>query len=492
MTHPDTPHAGRWLAMAALLMANFINLIDVTIVNVALPSMQEAFDATDSQIEWVVAVYILTFALFLLPMGRLGDVLGRRRMFLAGVCVFTVGSTLCGAAPGILELVGARVVQGIGGAMMIPQTLAIVPALFAPKERGLAFALFGLSAGLAAVTGPVLGGLLIAGDFWGLGWRPIFLVNIPVGVIAVAATLRYVPKLPGNADLRLDFVGVLIAGAALLLVLFPMIEGRQVGWPWWCWLMMLAAAPMAVVFVMWERAQARRNAPQLIPASLFANRSFMMGTGLVMLVFAGIPGFFLTLAILLQVGNGMTPLQSGLTTLPFSIGVLLASVASGKMGVRWPRGRIAVGALCLAAGMIGLQFAVPGAGDVLSRSALILPLIVAGIGLGTGISPLFQTVLANVEGRDTGSASGALQAFQQVGGALGLAVMGEVFFSTLKAQLPGATDPVAVYSHALSLAILFSTCSFLLIAALVWRLPVPGLADKRTAGAPKVDKPQPL
>ena len=480
MTQDNASHPvrGRWFAMAALLMANFINLIDVTIVNVALPSMQDAFDATDSQIEWVVAVYILTFALLLLPMGRLGDVVGRRRMFLAGVGVFTLGSTLCGAAPGIGGLVAARVVQGIGGAMMIPQTLAIVPALFAPKERGLAFALFGLSAGLAAVTGPILGGLLIAGDFWGLDWRPIFLVNIPVGAVAVMATLRYVPALPGDADLRLDVVGVAIAGLALLLVLFPLIEGRQVGWPWWCWLMIVAAAPVTAGFVFWEMAQAKRGAPQLIPASLFANRRFMVGTGLVMLVFAGIPGFFLTLAILLQVGNGLTPLQSGLTTVPFSVGVLLASILSGKLGVRAPRERIAVGAALLASGMIALRFAVPGMGEELSRAALAAPLVIAGIGLGTAISPLFQTVLANVEGRDTGSASGALQAFQQIGGALGLAVMGELFFSTLKARLPGAVDAVAVYSQALSLAILFSTCSFILIALLVWRLPPPVPVDK--------------
>lgn len=475
MTQDDDsqPLPGRWFAMAALLMANFINLIDVTIVNVALPSMQDAFGATDSQIEWVVAVYILTFALLLLPMGRLGDVVGRRRMFLMGVGVFTLGSTLCGLAPGINSLVAARVVQGVGGAMMIPQTLAIVPALFAPKERGLAFALFGLAAGLAAVTGPVLGGLLIAGDFWGLDWRPIFLVNIPVGVVAVVATLRFVPLLPGDADLRLDFIGVALAGLALMMVLFPLIEGRQLGWPLWCWLLMLGAAPVTAGFVLWQKAQARRDAPQLVPASLFDNREYMIGTGLIMMIFAGIPGFFLVFAILLQVGNGLTPLQSGLTTVPFSAGVLVASILSGKLGVRWPRARIAIGAVCLAIGMIGLRFVLPGAGEALSRSGLALPLAVAGIGLGSAISPLFQTVLANVQGRDTGSASGALQAFQQVGAALGLAVMGELFFSTLKTRLPGAADPVAVYSDAMSLAVTFSTVSFILIALLVWRLPTP-------------------
>lgn len=487
MTAPDEPALlpGRWVAMAALLMANFINLLDVSIVNVALPSMQHAFDATDSQIEWVVAVYILTFALLLLPMGRLGDVVGRRRMFLSGVCVFTVGSTLCGMAPSIGTLVGARVIQGIGGAMMIPQTMAIVPALFPPRERGLAFALFGLSAGLASVAGPLIGGMLIAVDLWGLDWRPIFLVNIPVGIVAVVATLRFVPSLEGNKALRLDFIGIGIAAVALLLVLFPLIEGRQVGWPWWCWAMMVASLPLIYAFVTWQKNQAANGRPQLVPASLLENSGFVRSVGLATMLFSGMPGFFLTLAMLLQVGNDLTPLESGITTLPFSVGVLIASFISGKLGVRFPRERVCAGALMMGTGMTALQFLIPGAGEELSRIALTPALIIAGIGLGTAVSPLFQTVLSHVDGQDTGSASGAMQAFVQVGGALGLAVMGELFFATVQRELPGAVDPAAVYTHGFSLAIMFSTTVFFLLALLVWRLPVPNLGET----APTVDKP---
>ena len=191
-------YAGRWIAMAVLLLAGFMNLVDVSIVNVALPSLQHAFDASDSQIEWVVAAYVLVLALGLLPFGRLGDIVGRRRMFVAGVAVFTLGSAICGLAPSMGALVAARVVQGIGGAMMTPQTLAIVPALFPPHERGKAFSLFGLTAGLATVAGPLLGGLLIDADLFGLGWRPIFLVNVPIGLLAVILALYYVPELPGR------------------------------------------------------------------------------------------------------------------------------------------------------------------------------------------------------------------------------------------------------------------------------------------------------
>lgn len=482
-TNEDEPRPGRWIAMAALLVAGFMNLIDVTIVNVAIPSLQDAFQATDSQIEWVVAVYILTFALLLLPAGRLGDVVGRRKMFIAGVCVFTFGSALCGLAPTIYGLVGARVLQGVGGAMMTPQTLAIVPALFAPKERGLAFALFGLSAGLASVTGPVLGGFLIGANFWGLDWRPIFLVNVPVGVIAVMGALRFVPDLPGNKGLEIDGVGIALAATTLLLVLFPLIEGRQLDWPVWIFVMMASAAPMLAIFLWWQRRRAGLGKAQLLPVTLMRNRNFMVGTGLVMLLFAGIPGFFLVLAILLQVGNGLTPLQSGLTTIPFSVGVLCASLGAGRLGNRQLRPRIMVGGLLLATCMILLPFVTPDQTDTINRAAFILPLFLGGLGLGTAISPLFNSVLSQISDGDTGSASGALQSFQQLGGALGLAVMGQLFFGHVAVAMQAGGDKVQVYSDGLQMALWFSTASFLCLAVLVWRLPVPQPAqlDKRRA-----------
>ncbi|MCF7699304.1 MFS transporter [Loktanella sp. M215] len=482
-TNDDEPLAGRWIAMATLLVAGFMNLIDVTIVNVAIPSLQRAFDATDSQIEWVVAIYILTFALLLLPMGRLGDVIGRRRMFIAGVCVFTFGSALCGIAPSIYGLVAARVVQGIGGAMMTPQTLAIVPALFAPKERGLAFALFGLSAGLASVTGPVLGGFLIESNISGLDWRPIFLVNVPVGILAVLAAFKFVPTLPGNKGLEIDGVGIALAAITTLLVMFPLIEGRQIGWPVWIFVMMAAALPMLWIFILWQRHRAAAGRAQLLPVTLFRNKGFMVGTGLVMLLFAGVPGFFLVLAILLQVGNGFSPLESGLTTIPFPVGVLFASVAAGRMGNRFLRQRISAGGLLLATCMVILPFVTPQAAGEITRSAFIIPLFLGGLGLGTAISPLFNTVLGTVADNDTGSASGALQSFQQLGGALGLAVMGQLFFSHIAAALQAGGDTVPVYSDALRMALLFSTTSFVALALLVWRLPAPGAQklDKRQA-----------
>src|SRR4051794_20544284 len=200
----------RWAALVTLLIGGFMNLIDITIVNVALPRLQAGLGATSTDIQWVVAAYILAFGLGVLPFGRLGDIVGRKRMFLIGVALFTVFSAVCGLAPTIVALIGARVLQGLASAMMMPQILAIAQVIFPPKERGFAFSLFGLSAGLASVAGPLAGGLLIGADLFGLDWRPIFLVNIPVGILALAAGRALVPELPPHPGLTVDFGGVVI------------------------------------------------------------------------------------------------------------------------------------------------------------------------------------------------------------------------------------------------------------------------------------------
>lgn len=462
----------RWIAMAVLLAAAFMNLIDVSIVNVALPSLLRAFRATPAQIEWVVAAYILTFALLLLPAGRLGDILGRRRMFVTGIGVFTFGSALCGLAPGVGALVAARVLQATGGALMMPQTLALVPVLFPPQERGKAFALFGLASGLASVMGPVLGGFLIGQDIAGLDWRPIFLVNVPIGLIAIPLSLRLVPEIRGNHPLKLDLVGVLLAAATLLAVVFPLIEGREAGWPAWIFVTLAAALPLGATFAAWETRLARAGRPQLLPVSLLADKGFVLGTVLSTLLYSGIPGFFVVLAVFLQSGFGLDPMHSGMMTMPFSIGVMAASLTSGRLGNRWQRQRITAGAGFLALAMFGLRWTVEGTGAAIDWPFYAPFLLLGGLGLGTCISPIFQVVLTSVPGRDTGSASGALQAFQQVGGALGVAILGQIFFARLQA-LSSAPDAHVVYKDAMAAALVYNSTAFLAIAVLIWLIPQP-------------------
>ncbi|MFN4211277.1 MAG: DHA2 family efflux MFS transporter permease subunit [Devosia sp.] len=460
---PAAPDPRRWLALFVLLIANFMNLIDVTIVNVALPSMRDGLGATDSQIEWVVAAYILAFALGLLPFGRLGDILGRTRLFLWGVAGFTAASALCGLAPNIEFLIIARVIQGLAGAMMTPQVLAIATVTFPPHERGQAFSLFGLSAGLASVCGPILGGVLISANLFGMDWQPIFLVNIPIGIAAIVAGWFLIPRLPGHGALRNDYVGIVLFGLGILAVVFPIIEGRAYGWPLWAFAMMAAGLGLLVAFVLWTRRRAATGAPQLLNFDLITNRQFMFGAFVITVFASGIPGMFMVISLLLQGGFDFTPLQSGLTNTPFSVGVLIASVIAGRFGARYLRARLATSGALLVIGIGWLHFYIAGVSDSIDSLAFLLPLLIAGIGLGLGFSSLFQLVLANVPPRDAGSGSGALQAFQQVGGALGVAFIGEIFFSNLGGAFATGAGQHAAFAGASSLALWYVVGSFGLV-----------------------------
>jgi EmrB/QacA subfamily drug resistance transporter len=453
--------ANRKAAMAVLLMASFMNLIDVTVVNVALPGMERTMQASSSQLQWVVAAYTLAFSLALLPFGRLGDTFGRRRMFLLGVGAFTAASLLCGLAPSIEWLIAARVLQGIGGAMMTPQTLAIAQVIFPPEERAGIFALFGFTSGLAAVAGPLLGGLLINLDIYGLEWRPIFLINIPLGALAIVLGLRLIPLIAGQRALGVDWTGIAIAGLALFCASFPLIEGRALGWPLWCMVMLAAALPLGWLFVSWQKRQDGRGAPQVLPVTLLRNSAFVRNAFVSTLFFSVIPGFFLAFSIALQTGHGFSPLASGLASVPFSVGVLIASGISSRYGTQYQSLRIAGGSAALLIGFAAMELLSRFAGPP-TLMLFALPLLAGGLGLGTAVSPMFQRALASVPPRDAGSASGGLQAIQQAGGAFGVAVTGELFFSTLARN--GGAGPAA-HDAAFQAALWYGMLAFIIVAA---------------------------
>ena len=461
----------RWVALAVLLLANFMNLMDVTIVNVALPSLRTNLNADAAQIEWVIAAYVLAFALGLLPFGRLGDIVGRTHMFLAGVTAFSLASAFCGLAPSIEWLIAARALQGLAGAMMTPQVLAIATVTFPPQERGQSFSLFGLSAGLASVAGPIVGGLLIGANFGGLDWRPIFLVNVPVGILAVVLGWFIIPRPPGHPDLRNDYVGIGLFGASIVALVYPIIEGRAYGWPAWTWTMMAAALVGLGLFVLWERRMAAAGRPQLLNFSLITNPQFLLGAGVLTVFSSGIPGFFMVISLLLQAGFDFTPLESGLTNTPFSVGVLTISLIAGRFGQNWLRTRAAISALLLAGGMIWLHLIIAGITDSIDHWWFLPPLFMAGLGLGLGFSSLFQLVLSGIPPRDAGAGAGSLQAFQQVGGAVGVALIGQIFFSMLEgARDWGATSMHEAFAVSAATATWYQIASFGLVFLLVFLL----------------------
>ncbi|WP_347140129.1 MFS transporter [Paracoccus sp. SSK6] len=470
------PGFNPWLATVLLLLGNFMNLIDVSIVNVALPSIQENLHATAAQIEWVSAAYVLAFAAGLLPFGRFGDKFGRKRLFLWGIGLFTLASALCGFALDMPMLIWSRALQGVGGAMMVPQVMAIMHVMFPPEQKARAFALAGVVASLGAVTGPLLGGVLITGNIAGLDWRPIFLVNLPIGIFVIAAGLRWIPKLSSDRRMRIDWIGIALFSVAVLLIVLPVIEGALLGWPWWCVAMLVAALPAAALFVWRQASLSRQGKAQLLPVALMRNGSFLSGVAMVMLHFSAIPGMFLVLAIYLQTGFGLDPLQSGLATAPFPLGIMLGSYVTGRFGTRWLSPRMAVGVTIMLAGMVFLRHVAGHPPQALATTTLAAPLAICGFGMGLTISPLFQSVLKAVPAHDAGAGSGAMQAFQQVGAATGIAVVSSLFFVHLRGQ--GGGDHAAAMSHAL----IYQICAF---SAILTILAVRGLVRGRAEQPPR-------
>jgi EmrB/QacA subfamily drug resistance transporter len=433
----------RWLTLVILLLAAFMNLLDVSIVNIAIPSIQRSLHASYADVQWALAGYTLAYALVLITGGRLGDTFGRKRLFLIGVAGFTIMSALCGAAQSPGTLIACRVVQGAMGGIMVPQVLSIIQVIFPPAERIKALAGFGVTAGLGTVSGPLLGGLLIQHSLFGLGWRPIFLINVPVGVIAMVASAILVRESRASRPPRMDWAGVALITAALLLLLYPLVQGRQLGWPAWTFASMAVSVPVFALFVGYERIKTRRDGSPLVQLSLFRQRSFGIGIAIAVTFFLGITSFALILTLFLQTGLGFTPLHAGLTFLPFSGGVLVASAAAARLAPRFGRGVTMTGALVMAAGMAGLIAIVGHYGQAVTTWEMVPGLVVAGLGMGTVLAPLADIVLAGVPRRHAGSASGLLNTAIQLGASIGIAVIGVIFFGMLGSQSGPAATAVA-------------------------------------------------
>jgi EmrB/QacA subfamily drug resistance transporter len=409
-----------WAPLLVVLAGTFVTFLDFFIVNVALPSIETDLNAGPSALSLVVAGYGLTFAVGMITGGRLGDLYGRRRMFCIGLALFTLTSAACGVAPSAWFLIAARLLQGAAGAMLTPQVLAILGTTYVGKQRATAFAAYGFAMGVAGVLGQLLGGALIQADVAGLGWRIIFLINVPVGVVAVGVARRLVPESHGSRA-RLDIVGTVLVTAAVTAVVLPLVEGREHGWPLWTWVSLAFAPGLAATFVGHQRT---RVAP-LVDLALFRQRAFAVGT-LIGMAFSFVPAaFFFVLALYLQQGRGYSALFSGVVFGAVGAGYFAAMMIAGGAAARMRHHVLALGAILVAAGALLLAVEAYASSSV----ALAPGLTLIGFGIGLVLVPLSSIVLADVDPLHAGSAAGVLATAQQVGGALGIAVIGVVFFS---------------------------------------------------------------
>ncbi|MEU0430076.1 MFS transporter [Streptomyces sp. NPDC006290] len=421
----------RWRALWVTLVAGFMSLLDVTIVAVALPSMQRDLHATAPSIQWVVSGYALTFALVLVTAGRLGDAIGRRRIFLLALAAFVLCSAAAGAAPTITLLIVARLAQGVAAGCLAPQNSALIQQMFRGAERGRAFGLFGATVGISSAVGPVIGGLILMLADGPQGWRWIFYVNVPVGAVAFLLGVRLLPKVaPGRRE-RLDLRGVLLLGCGVLAMMLPLVLAESGGARKLWWLFPVGLG-LLVAFTRWERRLAAGGGqPLLDPRLVTSTRGYAAGAAIAALYFVGFSGVWLVFALYYQNGQGYSPLRSGLAVTPFAIGSAAAAVVAGRLVERLGRLLTVCGLAAVAVGLGGAVLVLrlaPGDSAVWFAAPV---LFVGGLGSGCVISPNVTMTLRDVPVRMAGAAGGALQTAQRLGGAVGTAALPGLFYVVL-------------------------------------------------------------
>ncbi|MFD1612300.1 MFS transporter [Sphingomonas tabacisoli] len=417
------------LAFFTLIVALVLEIVDTTIVNTALPAIQADFGGSSAHAQWVVVGYSLSFAVLLMLGGRLGDLFGCRAMFLLGVAGFTVASILCGGAQNAEQLVWARVLQGAAGAIMGPQVLALIQILYEPVERIGRLAWFGVIGGLSAIAGPILGGLLIGANLFGLGWRSVFLVNGPIGVMAVIAGLFLLPRAETKGNVRqVDLVGTLQFGGALAALLYPLVWGERLEWHWPIALYLGAAVVLALAGWRGLKRRAAAGGAVIFDPALFANHPFRQGLVVAITFSAANTGFLFIFAYSLQRQLGYSPLETGLIHMPFSAGVMFGIAFIGRRFLARAGKYVLIGGLALMAMFEGGALVWIAAGG--PGFAVLVPMLVAaGVGMGMLSGPIPPVTVARVERHHAGAASGILKTVQQMGAAIGVAVMGTVYFA---------------------------------------------------------------
>ncbi|MFC6355699.1 MFS transporter [Luethyella okanaganae] len=461
-TTPARALAG-WAVVAVVLMGDLLDLLDSLVTTIAGPSIVRDLGGGDEFIQWLAAGYTLAMAAGLLIGARLGDMFGRKRMFLVGIAGFTLASLLAATAASPDMLIGVRIAQGLLGAMMVPQALGLIKASFPPDKVGVAFGLTGPVLALGGVGGPIVAGWLVDADYFGWGWRMIFAINIPIGVAIIIAGAIILPPSTPDRRVGLDIGGALLAALGMGAVVFGLVHGREYSWPWWIIAIIGGGFLALIVFAVTQAARERAGRSTLVTPSLFAKRAFLAGLGVGALFFGAMLGSSLLFALFFQLGLGMTPLQAGLAAAPQAVGMIVGFVLSQVLGLS--RRTMFIGFATVLAGFLTIILLTAALSGSLSAWPLLVPLGVVGIGMGMAIAPYFDIVLAGVDDQEVGSASGSLTAVQQLGNAVGVATLGTVYFTVLAHTV----GDEAGYSHALSTALGWSA-GFVVAAALITTL----------------------
>jgi EmrB/QacA subfamily drug resistance transporter len=458
-TQPAGRHPLRWFVLVVVLAANVMDVMDATIVNVAGPSIRHAIGGSVSTLQWLSAGYTLAFAVFLITGARLGDIFGRRRLFLVGSAGFTLMSAACAAAPSPAVLISFRVLQGSFGALMIPQGVGMLKEVFAEDEMTKVFGAYGPMIGLSVLAAPILAGALVEANLWGIGWRLVFLINLPIGIAALAGAVRVLPPTVAHPEIRLDTGGMILVGLALTAIIYPLIQGRTAGWPAWTFVMLGAGALLLGAFVAWER---RRHGDPLIEPTLLAHRTYTDGILVALAFFGAFSGVLLCVSLFGQLGEGFSPIHAGLTLMSMVVGLIVGMGASFGLVARLGRHLLHVGIALVGAGAVVLALTVTGA-HTASTLDLAPGLLLFGAGAGMAMGQLFDFILAGVGMDEVGSASGVLQAVQQLSSAVGVAGLGTIFFSAFAGHPPTQALAVTAWACLVPVAAAF---------ALIFRLPM--------------------
>lgn len=494
MTETNTPASASavevprraWQALIVLLLGMFMALLDTTIVNVALPTIETSLDASEATLSWIISGYALAFGLALIPAGKVGDRIGHKWVFFAGLALFTIASFACGLAQNDLQLVVARIVQGLAGGIFVPAVTAFIQLLFPGSVRGKAFAIMGAVIGVSTALGPIVGGVIIEVFGDANGWRGVFWVNLPIGIVGLVAAVVLLPnkteQRTGSAP-GIDWVGLALISAGLVALLVPLIEGQEQGWPLWTYVTLVVGVALVAAFGAWEVRYTKRGHNPLVPPRLFTRPAFTGGTILALVYFASFTSIFFTLSLLWQSGLGNSALSTGAVMLPFAVGSIIASSQSNKLTQRLGRTVLVVGTSLIAISLtwMWIVLATTEAED-LTNWKLLVPLLIGGLGNGSFIAPNAQFIVATVDRPDAGAASGVIGTMQRIGSAVGIAVIGSVLFGSL--EITGPDTVASGFTHAASVAMSVSAGFAVLALLLVFALPKrvdtpPGVPTKK-------------